>query len=414
MLRHLTDARIVAVDDTRANLDLLEMLLRRAGLHHIRTVTDPTAAMDVIAEVGPDLVLLDLHMPELDGLAVLERIVRHAAGSYLPVLVLTADTTTEAAHRALAAGARDFLTKPFDVTEVLLRVRNLLETRELQQQLRRASRHLATELSEVRRDRADRESVALETQARVRAVLDHGGPRIVFQPVVALATGAVCGYEALARFDGPGDRTPEQWFADAGRVGLGSDLELAAVRNALKQASSLEPDVFVAVNVSPEALLRPELLDLVPPGIATRLVLELTEHHPVEDYEPVLRAFEPLRRLGSRLAVDDTGAGYSSLRHLLALSPDVIKLDHSLVRDIHLDPARRALAAALVAFAADTGRLLVAEGVETPEELAVVRELGVTWVQGFLLGEPEAVRPAAGAAQLRKPTWPLVGDPSST
>lgn len=413
MLRRFVDARIVAVDDTRANLDLLEMMLRRAGLHQVHTVVDPTAAMDVIAAVDPDLVLLDLHMPVLDGFVLLERIMRHAAGGYLPVLVLTADTTAEAAHRALAAGARDFLTKPFDVTEVLLRVGNLLETRELQQRLRRVSRNLATELSEARRHRTHRESVDNETRSSVGAVLADGGPGIAFQPIVELATGVVCGYEALARFGGYSGRSTEQWFTDASSVGLGSDLELAAVARALDEVSRLDPGVFVAVNVSPEVLLRPELADLVSPQIASRLVLELTEHHPVEDYAPVLRAIERLRTMGARLAVDDTGAGYSSLRHLLALSPDVIKLDHSLVRDIDVDPARRALASALVAFATDTGGQLVAEGVETPEELAVVRDLGVPWGQGFLLGEPGDVRTTPGG-QLRKPTWPMVGEPSST
>jgi EAL domain-containing protein (putative c-di-GMP-specific phosphodiesterase class I) len=119
------------------------------------------------------------------------------------------------------------------------------------------------------------------------------------------------------------------------------------------------------------------------------VVIELTEHVPVEDYGPVVDAFARLRVRGVRLAVDDTGAGFAGFRHILALAPDIIKLDSSLVRGIELDPARRALTAALVAFAADTGVDLLAEGVETFDELDTLTALGVRWAQGYLLGRPK-------------------------
>lgn len=397
MLSQFADARILAIDDTPANLSLIEGLLRRAGLHNVHTLGDSRAALDVLAEVDPDLVLLDLHMPHVDGYAVLEEIVRRSAGGYLPVLVLTADTTARAAHRALAAGARDFLTKPFDAHEVLLRVGNLLETRDLHQRLRRISRHLAGELSQFRRVQ-DRHAAALEaTRSAVGAVLAAGGPEMVFQPVIDLSLGHLAGYEALARFPGDYPRTPDLWFADANEVGLGPALELAAIGGALDVLPSLGADQFLALNVSPETLLRSDLCDVITLAAGPQIVLELTEHVPIEDYAPVLRALAPLRSRGVRIAVDDTGAGYASLRHMLALEPDVIKLDVSLVRNIESDPARRALAAALVGFARDTGLTVVAEGVETSAELDVLRVLGIDWAQGFHLGEPQGTPTPAPA-----------------
>jgi EAL domain-containing protein (putative c-di-GMP-specific phosphodiesterase class I) len=314
--------------------------------------------------------------------------VRRAAGTYLPVVVMTADTTSEVSHRALAAGARDFLTKPFDFKEVILRVGNLLETRQLHQQLRRVSGSLAGQLGEMRRQESA--DIALRETARrnVEEVLLNESIQMVFQPVIETSSGAVLGFEALARFPGEPPRGPDKWFADASAVGLGAALEMAAVTSALRSLPDLPRDAFLAVNVSAETLLGTDLCAVVTEDIAPRLVLELTEHQPIEDYEPLLRALQPLLDLGARLAVDDTGAGYSSLRHILALRPTIIKLDISLVRDIPRDPARRALAAALVTFANETGSHLIAEGIETAEELATLTALGVSWGQGYYLGRP--------------------------
>lgn len=141
----------------------------------------------------------------------------------------------------------------------------------------------------------------------------------------------------MARLNHESRRTPAQRFDDASHVSLGSDLELATAERAFKALPLLADGTFLGVNVFPGALMRPELRSLIPPKLGSRLVLELTEHTPVEDYAAVQRVLEPLRDIGVRLAVDDTGAGYASLRHILALEPDVTKLDLSLVRDIDHD-----------------------------------------------------------------------------
>lgn len=139
----LYHARILIVDDQDSNVVLLQSILERAGYTRLTGTTDPRTVIPLFAQEAPDLILLDLTMPHLDGFQILELLrERIPAETYLPILILTADITRETKRRALAAGAKDFLTKPFDQIEVLLRIRNLLETRFLHEQLRHHNRHL--------------------------------------------------------------------------------------------------------------------------------------------------------------------------------------------------------------------------------------------------------------------------------
>jgi len=134
----LLASRILIVDDLPANLRLLEDLLSREGFSHVVSTTEPQQALELYSAFEPDLVLLDLMMPGMSGYAVLEQLERQRPpNEFRPVLVLTADATTDAKRRALSLGAKDFLTKPFDPIEAMLRVWNLLETRTLHKQLRR-------------------------------------------------------------------------------------------------------------------------------------------------------------------------------------------------------------------------------------------------------------------------------------
>ncbi|MBV8960015.1 MAG: EAL domain-containing protein, partial [Actinobacteria bacterium] len=144
----------------------------------------------------------------------------------------------------------------------------------------------------------------------------------------------------------------------------------------------------LAINVSPTTAMTGELAQLLARYPQERLVLELTEHAQVDDYDRLLEALTRLRSRGVCLAVDDAGAGFASLHHILLLSPDIIKLDISLVRDIHEDPVKRALACSLVTFAREIGSTIIAEGIETPDELATLADLGVPWGQGYHLGRP--------------------------
>jgi EAL domain-containing protein (putative c-di-GMP-specific phosphodiesterase class I) len=223
---------------------------------------------------------------------------------------------------------------------------------------------------------------------RVEAVLNGTGLTMQFQPILDLKTGRITGCEALARFAPAPTRAPDLWFADAQRVGLGPQLQLAAISKALTQLPQLPPNIYLAVNVGHDIANEPELLRLLHTIDSRRVVIELTEHLHVEDYPTLIDAISRIRATGARLAIDDTGAGFAGFSHILKLSPDLIKLDRILTTGVDIDPARQALAGALVKFAAATRAKVIAEGIETAAELDTIHQLGVDYGQGYFLGTP--------------------------
>ena len=242
---------------------------------------------------------------------------------------------------------------------------------------------------------------------RIRHVLEGEGLSVLLQPIVELAGGRVVAAEALSRFAAEPGRSPDVWFAEAATVGLGLELELAAIRAALECIDALPAGVRLSVNASPAALMAPEIVEVLAAAPGPRLALELTEHAPVEDYAALEASLAGLRGRGVQLMIDDAGAGFASFRHVLGLHPDAIKLDLSLTRDIDSDPVRWALAASLVAFAREIGASIVAEGVETRAELETLRALGVTHGQGHYLARP-GPGPVPGRVALADSAPPLV------
>ena len=230
-----------------------------------------------------------------------------------------------------------------------------------------------------------------ESRRRIEEMLVSRQFEILLQPIIVLSTGEVFGVEALARFRGVPYRPPDVWFADAHRAGLGPALELTTLAAAVALAPRLDPSVRLAVNVGPLTIDSPQLPALIDQAGPSRVVVELTEHLRVEDYPRLNRTLQSLRRRGAILAIDDTGAGISSLTHILKLAPDIIKLDREITSGIDIDPVRRALATALLTFAAESGAMVVAEGIEMPSELEVLRDLGAEYGQGFHLGRPAPI-----------------------
>ena len=227
-----------------------------------------------------------------------------------------------------------------------------------------------------------------QRRERIRAVLDQGLYSLVYQPIVHVVQNQLVGHEALTRFHPEPYRSPDQWFHEAAEVGLLAELELAVIRRALADLGRFPEGTYLSLNISPQTLSTGaihEVLDGVP---LERVMLEVTEHASVADYGVIADQLTSLRQRGLRLAVDDAGAGYASFRHIIKLKPDVIKLDASLVAAIDQDPVIHALAAALIRFAEETGSKVVAEGVERPQELHVLRQLKVNKAQGYLLGAP--------------------------
>jgi PAS domain S-box-containing protein len=236
---------------------------------------------------------------------------------------------------------------------------------------------------------------------RIRRIISSGAFHPVFQPIVQMSTGEAIGFEALTRFrDGT---PPDQVFAAAVEVGLGIELEVATIEAALEASSPLPTDKFLDLNVSPELVLARDPLATLVQGSVFPIVVEITEHVGIHDYGALGRA---IGALGDdvQLAVDDAGAGFASLRHILELAPSHVKLDRTLIARIDTDPARQALVSGLVHFAAKIDALLIAEGVETALERDILLELGVTVGQGYLFGRPAAAGELEATRRPRKPT----------
>lgn len=246
-------------------------------------------------------------------------------------------------------------------------------------------------------DRARTEAGSGPGPADVDRLLRDRSVLAVFQPVVSMTDGAIMGYEALARMTAPGTWAPDRWLAAAEQHGRRRELERLCLGAAI--GSGLPPgQARLFVNLSPSLLGDPEVRELLA-GIEDRIVLELSESQIIHDYDQVRDDVMAWLARGAELAIDDTGSGYASLRHVLQLCPDFIKLDRSLVDGIERDRNRQALMNAMVAFASTLGASVIAEGVELPGELEVLRSAGVGFVQGYLLARPG-------------PAWPAAADPS--
>ncbi|HEY0329429.1 MAG TPA: EAL domain-containing protein [Rhodopseudomonas sp.] len=241
-----------------------------------------------------------------------------------------------------------------------------------------------------------------DKQSRVSHVIERDQMSIVYQPIWDTNIMQPVGFECLARFSPQPLRSPDKWFADAAEVGMGVELELHAIRKALQALDSFPAPMDLGVNASAATILSKDFATVFADLPLDRLIVEITEHSTVGNYDAIIDVLRPLRERGLRLAVDDAGAGYSSLRHILNMEPDFIKLDIGLTQNIDLDPARKALARALVGFARDTGSRIVAEGVERQSELDALRAIGVKKVQGYLLGRPMPLQEALALCTSRR------------
>ena len=227
-----------------------------------------------------------------------------------------------------------------------------------------------------------------EVRDTILGFIEAGNFAVAYQPIVDLGSGRWLGLEALARFPQPFAR-PDETFAAAGEVGLGLGLERAAARRACEIVPSLAAGQFLAVNVSPAAVL--DLARRAGTGEEfplSKIVVEVTEHSAIQAYAALSDQLAPLRKQGLRIAVDDAGAGYASLRHILELRPDFIKLDRWLIDGLADDRGRRVAVSAFVSLARELGSSVIAEGIERAEDLAVARDLGLDGAQGYLLGRP--------------------------
>lgn len=244
--------------------------------------------------------------------------------------------------------------------------------------------------------RAMRSSLAQERAAqvvyeRIKDVLEKESFSIVYQPIFHTGWRQVIGFEALTRFTVEPVRTPDLWFKEAAMVGLQQQLEMAVIARALRDFHLFPQDVYLAFNVSPATIVAADFAALFQDHPLDRIVLEVTEHASIDDYSGLEQQLGPMRHKGLRLAVDDVGAGYANFRHILKLMPDFLKVDASLISQIDKKLGAKALVAAVVRFTQEAGGVVVAEGVETAEELQVLTDLEIHHAQGYLLGRPDTL-----------------------
>jgi len=374
---------LIAEDKDTFRQAMSDLIDGEADLDLVAAAADAQEAIDLAERLRPDVALLDVKMPAGGGPRATREIRRRSPNTR--IIALSAYEDRSFVLEMLQAGATGYMVKGTAASEII-------------EAIKRADQGKGTLSSEVTADvidelsgqleRQDREADARRRQHdRVKGVIDSDGPDIVFQPVFDLDSTRPVGVEALARFSPDYPAPPDVWFADAAAVGMLVELELAAVQSALSHMNELGRDLWMSVNVSPETAMSTDFVEVVGPD-AKRIVIEITEHAPVDDYDALNAALKAFRDDGGRLAVDDAGAGFSSLRHILRLAPDFIKLDGALTRGIDTDQTRRALGAALISFASEIGVPIIAEGIETQEEVDALRALQVTCGQGFFLAEP--------------------------
>ena len=364
---------------------------------------DATSAARAAVDVQPDVAIIDVRMPG-GGAAAAASIAQGAPAT--KVLALSAHDDRESVLLMLERGAVGYIIKGTNPNDILIAAERAAGG------LAVLSPEVAGGVVEIAADHARTQRAQRAEQAakerRIRRALRGEGVSLLYQPIWDLRTQTIAGFEALSRFSIQPVAPPDVWFAEASDCGLRYQLEVAMAKRA--GLIRLPDPISLSINLSPETVVRGGLAEALAEFDLSHTVIEITEHAPITDYDAIARALDRWRGNGLRLSVDDAGAGYASLRHILRLEPDIIKLDLTLVRGIDSSHGQRAMAAGLIAFAESAGAAIVAEGIETTAELEALRTLGVSHGQGFLLTHPLPLDEALASA--RQSRWPVPNNTS--
>ena len=369
---------LVVEDDATFRGALVELIGIDPRLEVVGSASDASEGAEMVRSLRPTICLCDVRLPGGGGEIVAAEARRSAPETRVVALSACDDAGT--IMGMIRAGAMSYIVKGAAGDEVL-------------DSIHRAIRGQASmPASAATAVGAELRGQGEKAQGKVillRNVLDHDLMNIVFQPVVDIETREPIAFEALCRVNSPPQRPPDMWFADAADHDLGLEFELQAIRLALGHLSHLPGRCPLHVNASPAVAMSRKLASLLKGREPGRIILEITEHTQINDYPALTGALAPLRAAGVLIGVDDAGSGFSSMSHIVNMEADVIKVDISLVRDIHLNKMRRAMVGALAEFARQAEALVIAEGVELEEERATLITLGVTAAQGYLFGRPQ-------------------------
>jgi EAL domain-containing protein (putative c-di-GMP-specific phosphodiesterase class I)/CheY-like chemotaxis protein len=368
----------LVVDDEPAIRRVLSDFLKMEGFA-VDTAQDGEAALQRLSQQQYDVIISDLKMPKLGGLELLAEISRHCPEAL--TIVMTGFGTVDTAICAMKAGAYDYILKPFKVDVVLATILQGLARR------RKEAEQSYTGLGPPRATRALKSSF--------RRAVDSLW--LAFQPILTSDGHQVYGHEVLLRSDEPNLTDPVQVLEAAELLGSLDELGRVIRERAVEAFMQLPSDGLMFVNLHPKDLADPALFLATEPlsSIANRVVLEITERSSLDKLDRVSERVAALRRMGFRIAIDDLGAGYAGLTTLAQLEPEIVKLDMSLVRDVNTNPTKRKVVRSMTQLAREIGALVVAEGVESEDELETVVNLGCDFVQGFYFARPARVSPSS-------------------
>jgi EAL domain-containing protein (putative c-di-GMP-specific phosphodiesterase class I)/ActR/RegA family two-component response regulator len=392
VLRGDVAAKVLIVDDDEG-ARLATAALLRGATNELRFASSGAEALELARSWHPDVILLDVMMPQVDGFEVCRRLRVDPLISDVRVFMLTALDDSLSRLRGFEAGADDFITKPLDREEALLRIRGVA----------RLNRYRAL-IEDYRQLRAVRfvyaPSPLLEEMGRA-ALEQHfnaamGLLRLVAQPIVNVAPDTApekFAHEVLLRTDEPHLADPVTVIAAAAM--LDRELELfRAIRTMVgKHMDDGTLDGLMFVNMNASELNDPALYESACPLLAhsARVVIEITEREPVESVRGVRAKVAALRRLGFRFALDDLGSGYASLNSFAVIEPEFVKLDRNMLQGILDEPMRQRIVASMVTLCDELGIEMIAEGVETNPEREALMALGCRFLQGYALGKPARI-----------------------
>lgn len=352
------------MDDDPYVLRATQRILTAAG-YTVEAFPDANSAVREAMGGGYDVIVSDIHMPGMTGTEMLETL--NSYGCQIPVILMTGAPSIETARDAVELGAVQYLTKPVERPALLRAVAKAKNA------VRRASREIPLD-----------PALSASFDGALCSLW------MAFQPIVSLSAGGAVAYEALMRSREKGFESPGAMLEYAEKSNRIIELGRVVREQCTDAAAHLPRDTSLFVNLHAQELSDPDLYSASSPlsSYADRVVLEITERGALDGIDDLLSRVRKLRALGFRLAIDDLGSGYAGLTSVAVLEPDFVKLDMSLIRDLASSPIRKRLVASMVDACRDTDMRLVAEGVETVHELAVLRELGCDLLQGYHFAKP--------------------------
>ncbi len=372
-----TKPHLLIIDDDDEIRDILDELLGR--VYDCTTSSSAASALELLATETFDLILTDINMPEMTGLEMIPHLTNLAPRSV--VVMISGQLMIESAIDAMRAGAFDYITKPFDLIQVKSVVSRALDH----------GKHL--------RESTPADNLKDKAAARLAQALKDGAFVVHYQPQVDIQSSTIVGAEALVRWNDEGGlRLPGEFIPLAEETGLIVELGESVLRAACAQARRWHDSGLlnfrVAVNVSPQQLQHDDFPGTVAEILETtglppqNLEIEVTETSLMQDPEAGIRTLNALRKMGVKIAIDDFGTGYSSLGYLKRLPIDSVKLDASFVKDATRHPDDAALVMAIITLAHNLRKKVIAEGIESEDQLAFLRLLRCDEGQGYFLGRP--------------------------